>query len=118
MMWENTAVALPITTDVEKKVMSQIDQAMNKDNRPYFTAAMYYLENGKDLNQALTWFDKAIEQNPSAFWIHHQRANALAKLGKKEEAKKAAEKSKELALAAKNNDYVALNDKLLAELKK
>lgn len=118
LMWENTAVALPISTDVEKKVMAQIDQLMNKDNRPYFGAAMYYLETGKDLNQAVAWFDKAVEQNPSAFWIHHQRANALAKLGKKEEAKKAAEKSRELAVTAKNDDYVALNDKLLAELKK
>lgn len=117
MMWENTAVSLPITTEISKKVEAQIDQLMNKDNRPYFSAAMYYMDNGKDMNQALAWLDKAIEQNPSAFWVHHQRANALAKLGKKEEAKKAAEKSKELATAAKNDDYVALNNKLLAELK-
>jgi hypothetical protein len=118
IMWDKTAVALPISVDVEKKVMAQIDQLMNKDNRPYFNAAMYYMENGKDLNQALSWFDKAVEINPSAFWIHHQRANCLAKLGKKAEAKTAAEKSKELAAAAKNDDYVKLNEKLLAELEK
>lgn len=118
IMWDKTAVALPISVDVEKKVMAQIDQLMNKDNRPYFNAAMYYMENGKDLNQALSWFDKAVEMNPSAFWIHHQRANCLAKLGKKAEAKTAAEKSKELAAAAKNDDYVKLNEKLLAELEK
>lgn len=117
IMWENTAVALPITVDVETKVMAQIDQLMNKDNRPYFNAAMYYMDNGKDLNQALAWFDKAVEAQPTAFWIHHQRANCLAKLGKKDDAKKAAEKSKELAAAAKNDDYVKLNEKLLAELK-
>jgi Protein of unknown function (DUF2911) len=118
IMWEKTAVALPITVDVESKVMAQIDQLMNKDNRPYFNAAMYYMDNGKDLNQALGWFDKAVEGNPSAFWIHHQRANCLAKLGKKDEAKAAAEKSKELATTAKNDDYVKLNEKLLAELNK
>jgi Protein of unknown function (DUF2911)/Tetratricopeptide repeat len=118
IMWDKTAVALPITTDIEAKVMAQIDQLMNKDNRPYFNAAMYYMDNGKDLNQALAWFDKAVEGNPTAYWMHHQRANCLAKLGKKEEAKVAAEKSKELAAAAKNNDYVKLNEKLLAELDK
>jgi hypothetical protein len=118
MMWDKTAVALPITTDVETKVMSQIDQLMNKDNRPYFNAALYYMENGKDLNQALAWFDKAIELQPTAFFIHHQRANCLAKLGRKEEAKAAAEKSKQLAITAKNDDYVRLNEKLLAELNK
>jgi Protein of unknown function (DUF2911)/Tetratricopeptide repeat len=117
IMWENTAVSLPVTTDVESKVMAQIDNLMNKDNRPYFNAAMYYLDNGKDLNQAVQWFDKAIEQNPKAFWVHHQRANALAKLGKKEDAKAAANKSIELAKEAKNDDYVKLNEKLLAELK-
>jgi len=118
IMWENTAVSLPISTDVDKKVMAQIDQLMNKDTRPYFNAAMYYMDNGKDLNQALSWFDKAVEMNASAFWIHHQRANCLAKLGKKAEAKAAAEKSKELAAAAKNDDDVKLNEKLLAELNK
>lgn len=118
LMWDKTAVALPITTDVEGKVMAQIDQLMNKDNKPYFTAAMYYMDNGKNLTQALSWFDKAVEAQPDAFWIQHQRANCLAKLGKKEEAKMAAEKSKALAAAAKNDDYVKLNEKLLAELKK
>lgn len=117
LSWDKTMVSLPITTDVESKVMAQIDQVMNKDNRPYFTAAMYYLDNNKDVNQALAWLDKAIEMNPNAFWIHHQRANALARLGKKEEARAAAMKSKELATAAKNDDYIALNEKLLAELK-
>ena len=117
LLWENTAVSLPITTDVETKVMAQIDNLMNKDNRPYFGAAMYYMDNGKDLNQALVWFDKAVELNPKAFWIHHQRANALAKLGKKEEAKAAANKSMQLAKEAQNDDYVKLNEKLLAEIK-
>lgn len=117
IMWEGTAVALPITVDVETKVMGQIDQLMNKDNRPYYNAAMYYMDNGKDLNQALAWFDKATELQPNAFWIHHQRANCLAKLGKKDEAKTAAKKSMELATTAKNDDYVKLNEKLLAELK-
>lgn len=117
LKWENTKVTLPISVDVETKVMAQIDQLMNKDNRPYFNAAMYYMENGKDMNTALGWFDKAVEAQPTAFWIHHQRANALAKLGKKAEAKMAAEKSKELAAAAKNDDYVKLNEKLLNDLK-
>lgn len=116
ILWENTAVALPITTDVESKVMQQIDQLMNKDNRPYFNAAMYYLETGKDLNQALAWFDKAAEQQPDAFWVHHQRANCLAKLGRKKEAKDAAEKSKALAAAQKNDDYVKLNNDLINSL--
>ena len=117
IMWDKTAVAIPITTDVESKVMAQINNVMTKDNRPYFEAAMYYMESGKDMNQALSWLDKAVELRPTAFWMHHQRANALAKLGKKAEAKAAAEKSMALAKEQKNDDYVRLNEKLLLELK-
>ncbi|WP_121354812.1 DUF2911 domain-containing protein [Flavisolibacter nicotianae] len=117
IMWEKTAVAVPITTDIDSKVMAQIDNLMNKDNRPYFNAAMYYMESGKDLNQAVSWFNKAIEQNPNAYWIYHQKANALAKLGKKDEARQTAAKSMELAKAQKNDDYVKLNEKLLERLK-
>jgi hypothetical protein len=116
IMWDKTAVTLPINTDVDAKVMKQIDQLMNQDNRPYFNAAMYYMNNGKDLNQALAWFDKAAASQPNAFWIHHQRANCLAKLGRKKEAREAAEKSKALAVEAKNDDYVTLNENLLATL--
>ncbi|MGZ3913380.1 MAG: DUF2911 domain-containing protein [Flavisolibacter sp.] len=117
LMWDNVVVSLPIVSSVENRVMAQIDNIMNHDNRPYFQAAMYYMETGKDLNQALAWLDKAIEQNPDAFFIYHQKANVLARLGKKEEARAAAEKSMELARKAKNDDYVELNRKLLAKLK-
>jgi len=117
LLWDNVAVSVPIKSDVETKVMAQIDNMMNKDNRPYFNAAMYYMENGKDMTTAVKWLDKALEQNPKAFWIHHQKANALAKQGKKSEAIASAQKSIELAKEAKNDDYVALNEKLLVTLK-
>lgn len=116
IMWDKTVARVPVAVDIDKKVMGQIENLMFKDNRPYFAAAMYYMETGKDLNQAITWMDKAIEQNPNAFWVYHQKANALAKQGKKAEAKAAAQKSMELATAQKNDDYVELNRKLLVTL--
>lgn len=118
MMWDKAAVMLPISTEIDSKVMASIESAMKTEKPPYFQAAMYYMENGKDLKQALSWFNKAAEANPNAYWVQHQWANCLAKLGQKNEAKTAALKSKELATAAKNEDYVKLNDKLLKELAK
>lgn len=118
MMWDKAAVVLPISTEIDNKVMASIESAMKTDKPPYFQAAMYYMENGKDLKQALSWFNKAAEAQPDAYWVQHQWANCLAKLGQKSEAKTAALKSKELAAAAKNEDYVKLNDKLLKELAK
>lgn len=116
--WGKSLVKLPITTEIDSKIMASIDAAMKTEKPPYFQAAMYYMDNGKDLNQALAWFNKAVEQQPDAYWVQHQWANCLAKLGKYSEAKAAAERSKELAIKAKNDDYVLLNDKLLAELAK
>lgn len=118
MSWDKRQVTLPIQTEIEAKIMANIEAAMKTEKPPYYNAAMYYMDNGKDLNQALSWFDKAVEANPTAFWIHYQRANCLAKLGKKAEAIAGAEKSKQLAADAKNGDYVKLNEKLIAELNK
>ncbi|MDP4264914.1 MAG: DUF2911 domain-containing protein [Bacteroidota bacterium] len=118
LMWDKYAISFPINTDIDAKVMASIKDAMKTDKPPYYQAAVYYLENNKDLNQALEWFNKAAEAEPNAYWIQHQWANCLAKLGKIPEARAAATRSKELAITAKNDDYVKLNDKLLAELKK
>ena len=117
LQWENTSVTLPISTEVESKVMSQINNIMTKDNLPYYSAAVYYIENGKDLNQALSWLNKATEQNPTAFYMFYQKANCLSKLGKKQDAIATATKSRELSVIAKNSDYIKLNDDLLKTLK-
>lgn len=117
IVWDRTVVSVPIKANIDAKVMAQIQELEKSDKFPYFQAAMYYMENGKDMNKALGWLTKATEQNPNAFWVHHQRANCLAKLGKKADAIAAANKSMELAKAAKNDDYVVLNQKLLATLK-
>lgn len=117
IMWDRTVVPFTITTDIDGKVTAQIDQLMKSDKPPYFQAAMYYMETGKDLNKAVEWMDKAIQENPKAFWIYHNKANALAKQGKKKEATEAAQKSIELAKEARNDDYVTLNEKLLVTLK-
>lgn len=117
IMWEKTAVAIPVTADIDPKISKSIETAMNVDSRPYFQAASYYFETGKDLTKALTWADKAIENNPKAFWIMHLKAKIQAKLGDKVSAKATALKSIESAKEAKNDDYVALNEKLIISMK-
>ena len=115
--WEKTTVALPVKVDLDGKIMAQIDNLMNADNRPYFNAAMYYLDNNKDLNKAAEWLEKASAQSPNAYWVWYQKARCLSLLGKKSEAMAASSKSLDLAKAAKNPDYVTLNEKLQASLK-
>lgn len=119
LLWDKTAVVLPVETNIDSKIMAQIDKAMEGDdsNKPYFAAAFYYLENGKDLDKALNWFGQAIEKSPKAYWMWYQKARCLAKLGKKKEAIETAGKSMALAKEGGNPDYVALNEKLIASLK-
>jgi hypothetical protein len=117
LVWDRTVASLPIKTEIESKIMAQINDAMNKDNKPYFQAAMYYMDNNKDLNKALEWLNKATEADPTAFYIFYQKARCLAKLGKKQEAIAVAQKSIQLSKDAKSDDYVALNEKLIASLK-
>ena len=115
--WDQTIVRIPITTDIDKKINAQIESLKGKENFPYFNAAVYYLENGKDLNTALGWFNKAAQQSPDAYWVLYQKAKCEAKLGKSKEAIATANKSIALAITAKNDDYVTLNQKLIAMLK-
>ncbi|MFV0604754.1 MAG: DUF2911 domain-containing protein [Niabella sp.] len=115
--WDNVKIAVPIKTDVDSKVMASIDEAMKGEKPPYFQAGVYYLNNNKNLKKAEEWLGKAVEAQPDAFWVQHQYAKVLAKNGKKSEAKKVALASKDLAVKAKNADYVKLNDDLIAGLK-
>ena len=117
MGWENTWVSFPVTADVDSKVMAQIKNTMEGDNKPYFNAAVYYIDNGKDLAKAVEWLDKAYAQNQDGFWILYQKARAQKMLGKKTDALATSNKSMEIAKKAKNDDYVALNEKLQKEMK-
>ncbi len=116
ILWENTAVEFPVEADIDSKIMAQINTAMSVDSRPYFQAASYYFDNGKDINKALEWANKAVEAQPTAFWVLHLKAKIQAKAGDKAGAKTTAMKSIELAKQAKNDDYVVLNQKLIATL--
>ena len=117
MGWETTWVSFEVTTDVDGKVMQQIKSTMEGDNRPYFNAALYYIDNGKDLNKAVELLDKAYAQNPDASWVLYQKARAQKMLGKKADAIATSNKSIDLAKKAKNDDYVSLNEKLQKEMK-
>jgi hypothetical protein len=75
------------------------------------------MESGKDLNQAMEWMNKATAKDPQ-FWQLHQKAKLQAKMKDNKGAIETAKKSIELAKVAKNNDYVRLNENLLAELQK
>jgi hypothetical protein len=117
LMWEKSYVGVPMKFMTDEQVSASIDQVMGGPSaNDYYASAVYYLESGKDINKAKTWIDKAIElRSEPAFWYHRQQSLIYAKAGDKKGAIKAAQKSLELAKAAGNDDYVALNNKSLKE---
>ncbi|MCE3280692.1 MAG: hypothetical protein K0S44_2883 [Bacteroidetes bacterium] len=118
LVWENTRVAFNVVTDIDSKIMKNIETNVIGDNRPYFQAATYYYENNKDLAKASEWVDKAITANPKAYWIMMLKAKIQVKLNDKKGAVESAEKVVTMATEAKNDDYVTMAKKLIAENKK
>lgn len=121
LKWENTMITFQIETNVADKIEKQIKTTLidGPSAGSYASAAGYYLDNNKDLEQALTWMNKAVEKRPEAFWYVYKQAQILAKMGKTKEAIAAAEKSMQMAKDSKDGDYgyVANNEKLIKELK-
>jgi tetratricopeptide (TPR) repeat protein len=115
--WENTSVKFTVGVDYDAKVMKSIEQFTNVNPNNYFQAAVYYLENGKDLNKALEWITKAADSNKDAFWIHYQKARIQKALGDKKGALASSQASMEAAKKASNRDYQMMNEELQKSLK-
>lgn len=118
LIWDKIKVPVKITTEIDAKVMKSIEATVVTDTRPYFQAASYYFENNKDLNQALVWVNKALEQNPKAFFMMMLKARIELKLQNKAAAIASAEKTILMAKEAKNEDFVKMAEAFIAENKK
>ena len=117
LIWDQTKVSFKVQADIDAKIMKNIDASLANDTRPYHQAASYYYENNKDLKKALDWANKATDNNPKAFWMWMLKAKIQAKLGEKKAAVETAQNVILLAKEAKNDDYVKMAEKLIAENK-
>jgi len=118
LVWEKTRVAFKVVADIDSKIMKSIESTLIKDNRPYYQAASYYYENDKDLKLASEWIDKAIANNPNAYWVVLLKAKIQFKAKDLKGAAVTAEKAKELAKADQDDAYVKMADKIIADCKK
>ena len=117
LAWENTAVPFTVAVDYDSKVMKAIEANTKVNPGNYYQAASYYLETGRDLKQALAWIDIALQSNPKAYWILHQKAKIQKALGDKKGAMETATASLNSAKAAENRDYQNMNQDLINSLK-
>ena len=116
--WERKLVILPITTNLNEKIRTQIETAMRTNKKPYWEAAQFYYEYDKNLSKALENVNKATDTYPKAYWMYLYKAKLQEEMGFTKEAMESSRLSLEFAKQAKNIDYIKMNEKLLKELKK
>lgn len=119
ILWEDVYVGVKIDVPTDNMVLTSINDVMNgtPTGNDYYAAAVYYLQEGKDIKQAKTWIDKAITMagDKVAFWQLRQQSLIYAKAGDKAGAIAAAKKSLAASEKAGNADYVKMNTDSLAE---
>ncbi|HEY9712471.1 MAG TPA: DUF2911 domain-containing protein [Chroococcales cyanobacterium] len=117
LAWDKTVVKVDLAVDYVDKLTADIEKEMASDDakKPYFQAAAFYLNHGKDLEKAKKWIDAAVAER-DVFYINYVKAQILAKLGDKPGAIAAAKHSMELAEKANDSGYVKQNETLINSL--
>ena len=118
ILWEDVYVGVTFEVPTDKAVSASIEKTMAGPGAgDYFSAAVYFLQEGKDINKAKTWIDKAIDmtKDQPRFWYLRQQSLIHAKAGKTASAIAAAKKSLELAKKDGNAGYVKMNKASLKE---
>jgi hypothetical protein len=122
MSWENVKISLPLSFPTDVLTEASIKETMaggEITERDYYGAATYYLNADKNLKDALSYINKAIEmKGEEAFWYVRKKALIEYKLGMTAEAIASAKLSLENAKKAGNDGYVKMNQESIDEWSK
>jgi len=110
LVWANTLVNIPIEVEVDKQIEQQVaDFKKDPDNVPdrsYFEAAQYYLNNDKDLAEALVLINTALDKSPENFRYGLLKAKIQDKSGDRAAALATIDQAHLWAEAAQNANYM------------
>ena len=118
IMWDKTAVSIPIATNINDRLRAQIEKALTAETvqaNTYYNAASFYYDFDKDNNNALVNITKAVEASKDAYWMVLLKARIEKALGDKVSAKASAQKCIDMA-TGKNADYVTFANELIKSL--
>ncbi|SDR88812.1 DUF2911 domain-containing protein [Winogradskyella sediminis] len=116
-IWEDTMANLKFEVPTEKMVTASIEKVMaGPSANDYYAAAVYNLSEGKDLEQAKEWMDKAMSMTKEPMFYQLRKQSLIyAALGDKKKAIAVAKESLAKSEAAGNADYVKMNKDSLKE---
>ena len=113
LVWDHTAVVIHLQTDDDAQITANIDELMKGNPKGYyFNAIQYYYENHKDMHKALGWALEAEKVDPGP-WYKLWEARIRLRMGDKNAAIAAAKAGIDMAKAAKDDEYVRLNQAVL-----
>ncbi len=116
--WEYTRVMIPFKVETTKIVMTNIDAIMNGPSfNDYFQSALFMHEHQMDLPRALKYIQEVTKSDKALFFVVYREALILEDLNLNKEALVSAKRSLALSKKAKNNDFIRLNEQLIARLK-
>ena len=116
-IWENTMANLKFEVPTAKTVTASIEKVMaGPSANDYYAAAVYNLSEGKDLEQAKDWMEKAMSMTKDPkFYQLRKQSLIYAALGDKKKAISTAKESLAKAEKAENSDYIKMNKDSLKE---
>ena len=118
LMWEKAYVGIKFEAPTNELVQASIDAVMAATPKAgdYYSAAVYYNQNDKDIKKASEWMEKAMSMiEKPAFWQLRQQSLIYAKAGDTEKAIATAKKSLTGAKEANNAAYIKMNTESLKE---
>jgi hypothetical protein len=113
ILWENTGINLHLKTDVDNRIMANIQEAMKGEKKPYYMSAIWCYNHNRNLDQALTWMQEANKTQPQAYNVKYWLAKLQLKAGDKSSAIISANEGLKLASAENNAEYIRLNKEVL-----
>lgn len=111
IIWGKTIVPVRFKVPTDQLTMESIKTTFDGPSIvDYYSSAEYYYQTNKDMKQALSWVNNAIEKSEPKvpYYFVRLKSQIQAKSGDKTGAVETAKKALELAEKANNQDYVKM----------
>jgi hypothetical protein len=113
ILWDNTGINLHLKTDVDSRIVANIQEAMKGEKKPYYMSAVWYYNHNQNPQQALAWMQEADKATPNAYNVKYWLARLQLKTGDKKSAITSANEGLKLASAENNTEYIRMNKEVL-----